>query len=349
MSFELRTGKLLRKAIAARGSWLPVAAASFADAASASLSRSAFCTQVLDRKARADEAERARREADRAKRRAARLEARRLLAANKTLRCASGQDWREPISTAELAVAFGGRPACPSEWPQVWRQRVKGRLLNGGCCTADASTPIYDPCDAPHGANGGGTHRSSHFVARRAMHALRQRRVLIVGDSLSNQFASALALDLHARGANMSATLLHATERSRAWRRAEWPSWVMAHHKVPPSAWCGSTDDWIIQPPSAEAALPRASAAGRPARRRDVEAAAALNISLAFFSYRKIRADLVPTPAGKCDKDPIGPRHPVRFTHEGVATVERFVGSMLWSLHSSLCAGCHAMVYGRTR
>lgn len=84
---------------------------------------------------------------------------------------------------AHLGVLLDGRPLCPPDAP----------FANAPVCCAHATAvkAAYQHARAL---------REMHSTARRAAELLRQKRVVVVGDSISQQWANALLLDLRGRG-----------------------------------------------------------------------------------------------------------------------------------------------------
>ncbi|KAL1496696.1 hypothetical protein AB1Y20_014290 [Prymnesium parvum] len=131
------------------------------------------------------------------------------LSRNRTARCAAGVDWRSPRGPAELAALLANRSACPAEWLTLWPRGSRGDTppRRGGCCGSAAAEAVYEPC-------AGGT-PPPRRAALAAAAARRLRRVLVLGDSLSSQWAAALALDLHGRVGGGGA--LHVEPTEAAW------------------------------------------------------------------------------------------------------------------------------------
>jgi hypothetical protein len=191
-----------------------------------------WCASLVEREVAVEAGQEKKRAAERAVSATAARERRRRHATNRTLRCADTSsggtpDWRIARSAEESAKMLARRPTCPRDWLVLWhtRSRVTESPHDGGCCDGGL---IYDPCDAddPRLGTGGDPHARSS-LARQALEAVRGTRVLVIGDSVSTQWAAALVLDLHGRG------LLPGELNPRA----------------TPPAWCGAPRgaDWILE------------------------------------------------------------------------------------------------------
>ena len=105
-------------------------------------------------------------------------------------------EWRAPVHNMELSVRLGRRPLCPADGRHPFpNQFVFGGGI--GCCAQKSASLAYDRCDTSQRRlrklNG------SHVLALAAAAALRNRRVVVVGDSIHQQLADAFLLDLHGR------------------------------------------------------------------------------------------------------------------------------------------------------
>ena len=105
-------------------------------------------------------------------------------------------DWRIARSADESTKLLAQRPTCPKDWLILWhtRSRVMPRPQDGGCCKRldEGDVPlIYDPCDADVRLGSGVDPHARSSLAARALEAVSGRRVLIVGDSVSTQWAAA--------------------------------------------------------------------------------------------------------------------------------------------------------------
>jgi hypothetical protein len=109
--------------------------------------------------------------------------------------CPSGYEWRRPLDDAELALRLVNRTLCPEQAPFQNHFVFAGKT---GCCAADVARLVYDRCRDDQRA--WETINRAHSAAAAGADALQRRRVLVVGDSMSQQWANALLLDLHARG-----------------------------------------------------------------------------------------------------------------------------------------------------
>jgi len=113
----------------------------------------------------------------------------------------SGSAWRVG-RPEDVHAALNGRPLCPGLLPFASMQTEHRRTT---CCPSGHGTLLKD-----HGIDA----EEMHHQAREASKLLQGRRVLVVGDSLSVQWANALLVDLHGRGAMAGLDQL----RAHAWK-----------------------------------------------------------------------------------------------------------------------------------
>jgi len=212
-------------------------------------------------------------------------------AANKTLRCSealgvralSGElvspDWRTAHSPMEEKALLARRSICPEDWLVLWHTRSRGSTPphHGGCCvTTNVTALVYDPCEGgerPTVVAGVMDPKQRRATVKRAADDLKGQRVLVIGDSVSSQWAAALALDLHGRGlfSDDNAPLRQSVAGT-------------------PSHWCGAPNgaDWVLQ-------------------------GASLHFTLASFSVRRLKNTSVSSPTCPWEGDDLfagmGPRH----------------------------------------
>lgn len=270
--FELRLPEALHRSRSLRA-WALVA-----PVPEATTNHSGWCEATVAQRAAAAAEKRARHAAARAEAKRRRQARRARLSVNATQRCAAGVEWRVATSAAEEEALLAGRPSCPADWRTFWPVKQQHQLQprHESCCRADASALLFDAC------GGGGLpfyvppHARS-AVARRAASALSGLRVLVVGDSVSTQWAAALVLDLRGRDPSRSGEL-------SPQRKA-----------MTPRSWCGDGSDWLLpaggtMPTIATFSYRRllGDLAPEPSRRRS-------------FAGRSLCPD---------DENPLGPRHP---------------------------------------
>ena len=188
-------------------------------------------------------------------------------------------DWRTPHSPMEEKSLLARRSICPEDWLVLWHTRSRGSTPphDGGCCvTSNVSSLVYDPCEGgerPTAVAGVVDPKQRRAMVKRAADDLKGQRVLVIGDSVSSQWAAALGLDLHGRG------LLSSDNAA--------PRQYLVGT---PSHWCGAPNgaDWVLQ-------------------------GASLHFTLASFSVRRLKNTSVSTPTcpweGDGDFAGMGPRH----------------------------------------
>ena len=282
--FELRKAKALQNS-RTRATWLLVRSISPATGLSAD-----SCREMARQEQARDVSDATRHENERRFAVGAAWARRERHAANKTLRCSetlgvsvSGElatpDWRTPHSPMEEKSLLARRSICPEDWLVLWHTRSRGSTPphDGGCCvTSNVSALIYDPCEGgerPTAVAGVVDPKQRRAMVKRAADDLQGQRVLVIGDSVSSQWAAALGLDLHGRG------LLSSDNAA--------PRQYLVGT---PSHWCGAPNgaDWVLQ-------------------------GASLHFTLASFSVRRLKNTSVSTPTcpweGDGDFAGMGPRH----------------------------------------
>ena len=139
--------------------------------------------------------------------------------------------------------------------------------MNGACCDSNAASLVYDPCQKP---NPGSDEQHKQRKQRKhtgrlvgtAARALRQSKILVIGDSVVFQWFNALLLDLHGRGllighrpargngtaAAATAPLLWTSYMNPPSKQRKRLSSSLAHE---PSGFCSDEIDVILEHPEA--------------------------------------------------------------------------------------------------
>lgn len=116
----------------------------------------------------------------------------------------SGSAWR--VGTPkQVHAALDGRPLCPALLPFA---SMRTEIQRTVCCPSGHDKLLKD-----HGIGAEETHQQAHEANK----LLLGRRILVVGDSLSVQWANALLVDLHGRGAMAGLDQL----REHAWKEQD--------------------------------------------------------------------------------------------------------------------------------